>query len=175
METEGRHCRSDGATLELGAGRSRRSCSSPAEQKELQPSDIATEVAVHATPATKQQSVSSLICSGLQTIHGGRPTDDAWEDNYSVDSQRGDGNGCSSTYREENVLIMGQQDNVASSRLEPYHHPGPLQHVVSHKPFTLKQIQRQCDTVIMIFAAGSDWSRDGSIFLCSHGTEHQQQ
>lgn len=116
METEGCHCRTDGATLELGAGR--RSCS-PAEQKDQQPSDIATEVAIHAT-RTAEQSVSSLICSGLQTLNGGRPADDAWEENYSV-QQHGDANSCG-TY-EEDVLSM-QRDDVAS-RLEPYP-PGPL-------------------------------------------------
>lgn len=125
METEGCHCRRDGAALELGTGR--RSCS-PAEQKEQQFSDIATEVAIHATPA--EQSVSSLICSGLRTLHGGRPADDAWEENYSVE-QRGDANSCS--VYEEDILSM-QQENVAS-RLEPYP-PCPLP-VVSHKPFTL--------------------------------------
>lgn len=129
METEGCHSHADGATLEVGAGC--RSCS-PAEQKEQQHSDVATEVTIHATPA--EQSVSSLICSGLQTIHGGRPTDDAWEENYGVEQR---GTSCSTYEYDDDVLPM-QQDHVASQvQLEPYP-PGPLP-VVSHKPFTFDQ------------------------------------
>ena len=117
METEGCYDRTDGANHEASA--SYRSCS-PAAQGEQQPSDVATEVTIHATP---EPSVSSLICSGLQTIHG---PERAWEENYCVEQHVTDPN----TYDEEVVCQVPLQHDQVASQLQPYP-SGPLP-VVSH-------------------------------------------
>lgn len=101
METEGCYDRTDLETVEPtlsssnGGLRTCRSCS-PAEQlqegaagtsEELQqPSDVATEVTIRATP---EPTVSSLICSGLQTIHGAEhvAVEQAWEESYDLEPE----------------------------------------------------------------------------------------
>ena len=114
METE----RSCDRTVELAKASlseetTRRSCS-PEERDQL--ADVATEITVNATP---EPSVSSLICSGLQTLHGAEqlPEEHAWEESYELAGQPEGSDGCENGEVASHVTL--EHDQV-SPQLEAY-------------------------------------------------------
>ena len=95
----------------------RRSCSPLEEREHL--ADVATEITIRASP---EPSVSSLICSGLQTLHGAEelPEEHAWVESYELAARREGGEGCESVEVAGHVTL--EHDQVAS-QLEAYSIP----------------------------------------------------
>ena len=126
METEsgcGLYIDESSPTATCGVTTPARSCSPATEhgecrQEEL--ADIATEVTVRASG---EQSISSLICSGLHTIHGAPEKEQperAWEEEEAYDEVTEQE--CTNEEREANSNASLQHEQVLP---EPY--PMPLQ------------------------------------------------
>lgn len=86
-------------------------------QEEL--ADIATEVTIRAS---SEPSVSSLICSGLQTIHGAPEKEQperAWEEETCEVESKQQQQECTNEAREANSNVALQHEQM----LEPYTMP----------------------------------------------------
>ena len=114
----------EGAALE---SLSRRSCSPEQGECRQEPSDVASEVTVLAT---EEPTVSSLICSGLQTINGTCSSvggeqlpsaGHAWEESYGdVEPQQCGGAELAASEGEmcgDHVVLQHEE---SASQIEPY-------------------------------------------------------
>ena len=115
----------EGATLESSC----RSCSPDQGDCRQEPSDVGSEVTVRAT---EEPTVSSLICSGLQTINGSASVGErAWEDSYEPQQCGAAELSCSSGGGEPGSTsicdhVALQQHEEPTSQLEPYPPPIPV-------------------------------------------------
>ena len=111
----------------------RRSCSPEGSDCRQDPSNVvASEVTVRATQ--DEPSVSSLICSGLQTINEQLPVaEPAWvAESYDVGPQQCSGGGAELTCSDDRGEICDHvvlQHEEAASEIDPY--PAPPVPVVS--------------------------------------------